>query len=760
VAFTFVTITHTFETADGSAAAGSVDFRPIVPIHNDSTVIKKTVTATLSGAGGVAQLLAANTDPGTTPTGTVYEVTERITGQATLIYYIQVPHDAGTPIDLRSLAGWVGGTGGSGTVSTINGESPDGGGNVVLSASDVGAQPADGDLDGLAALGNGVPIRASGTWGLVSGTPDGTKFLRDDGSWQTTSGTVYTDENARDAIGAALVAGSNVTIIPDDTANTITISAAATGSSGIPASTVDAKGDLIAGTANDTVARRSVGTDGQALLADSAQTTGMAWGAPVPADASVTNAKVSGSAAISADKLADGTTNKVMTATERTKLAGITGSPGWFNVKDYGAVGDGVANDTTAINNALAAVPAGGGVVYLPAGRYKITTSLSITKQLTVLQGAGAGTARSEYNNAGGTRIEVSGALSTPAIQVSLTGLGEPLGGCALKDLTVDGGGTATGVGVHWRSYNSYIERVNVYDFGSHGFHFNGTAGWNLYDSMVTQIRSANNGGAGIYMDVGATDMQFSHCVVFVNSRNLEYRDGSSSQFTNCHFYDATLNGVLINGGGSRTKFMNCKIEGAQQHLVNIDTVNGGTSELQFIGCSIARAGEATTNTYDLVFVQASSGTNGSWKTMFVGCSFDHYGGGNIARYQLNLGSVAQVALVAGCNFGDSSTFGTAAVNNASSGTFPAMLHGNGGDGYKTRRAGTATVASGSTTVAVTHGVVGVTPVAAQVKLTPTNSLGNATKWWVTSVGATTFTINVNTDPGATTATFAWEIDA
>lgn len=47
--------------------------------------------------------------------------------------------------------------------------------------------------------------------------------------------------------------------------------------------------------------------------------------ARTPTDGSVTNAKVAVSAAISADKLADGTTAKVMTATERTKLAGIAG---------------------------------------------------------------------------------------------------------------------------------------------------------------------------------------------------------------------------------------------------------------------------------------------------------------------------------------------------------------------------------------------------------------------------------------------------
>lgn len=48
----------------------------------------------------------------------------------------------------------------------------------------------------------------------------------------------------------------------------------------IPSTLVDAKGDLLAGSAADTVARLAVGTDGQVLTADSAETTGVKWATP------------------------------------------------------------------------------------------------------------------------------------------------------------------------------------------------------------------------------------------------------------------------------------------------------------------------------------------------------------------------------------------------------------------------------------------------------------------------------------------------
>jgi lysophospholipase L1-like esterase len=165
LAFTYVTVTHTFEVANDVPASGAVEFTLVAPMRNEISVVAAPVKATLTVAGLISQKLAANTDPGTTPTGTTYKVTERLTGQPALTYYIQVPHDQGATIDLRALAGWVGGGGGgggSGTVTSVNGEDPDLSGNIVLAASDVGAQPASDALTRLAA--GAVPLSA------VSGT--------------------------------------------------------------------------------------------------------------------------------------------------------------------------------------------------------------------------------------------------------------------------------------------------------------------------------------------------------------------------------------------------------------------------------------------------------------------------------------------------------------------------------------------------------------------------------------------------------------
>lgn len=64
----------------------------------------------------------------------------------------------------------------------------------------------------------------------------------------------------------------------------------------------------------------------------------------------------------------------------------------FVSVKDFDAKGDSINDDTTAIQNAINAVgAAGGGGVYFPAGVYKVTSTLNVTKQNVNLFGTGNG---------------------------------------------------------------------------------------------------------------------------------------------------------------------------------------------------------------------------------------------------------------------------------------------------------------------------------------------------------------------------------
>lgn len=103
MAFTTVTVTCDYDLADGTDPAGTVSFTPTVPMINGTTVVAAKVTQRLDIDGILTIQLDANTDPATQPSGAAYLVEESI-GGATRKYYVTIPHDQGSTLDLSTLA--------------------------------------------------------------------------------------------------------------------------------------------------------------------------------------------------------------------------------------------------------------------------------------------------------------------------------------------------------------------------------------------------------------------------------------------------------------------------------------------------------------------------------------------------------------------------------------------------------------------------------------------------------------------------------
>ena len=128
----------------------------------------------------------------------------------------------------------------------------------------------------------------------------------------------------------------------------------------IPQAIIAAKGDLLAGTANDTVAVLSVGTNGQVLKANSATTSGLEWGTDSSYSAPT----------IGSTSIASGATV--------TTLAGLTLTTPTIN----GATITGTFTSSATVTNGIYSTP----VLVSPEERTSVSTSApTATTNLNVL---------------------------------------------------------------------------------------------------------------------------------------------------------------------------------------------------------------------------------------------------------------------------------------------------------------------------------------------------------------------------------------
>ena len=193
MAFTEVTLQvgAGYRLATGEIPAGTrIRATPMVDMTNGVTVAAREVSIPLDSDGVATKTLYATTDPATTPAGNAYLFRLDVAGRVVREFLAEVPHDAGSTIDIDTLDEL---------------ESP----SVSLLTSVY--QPLDDDLTAVAALGDGFPRRSGGSWTADSAAAHraalGVSLAADVQTFTTAGGATWTKPDGVSTVHVALLAG-------------------------------------------------------------------------------------------------------------------------------------------------------------------------------------------------------------------------------------------------------------------------------------------------------------------------------------------------------------------------------------------------------------------------------------------------------------------------------------------------------------------------------------------------------------------------
>ena len=185
-------------------------------------------------------------------------------------------------------------------------------------------------------------------------------------------------------------------------------------------------------------------------------------------------------------------------ASQRTVLDKLRDA---VSVKDFGAVGDGVADDYAAFSAAMAALPSTGGEIFIPVGTYLIGTQIITTKRIT-FRGEGM-VETSSVSGAG--YMGASTILKAGTMTTAVLSLNHPSSQvCAL---VVRGASGNAGNGIDIKCNGANIENCSVINMGGDGIRIGTDAGGTNQNSFrLINVVLAYNGGHGLYVHDGGAN--------------------------------------------------------------------------------------------------------------------------------------------------------------------------------------------------------------------------------------------------------------
>jgi hypothetical protein len=194
-----------------------------------------------------------------------------------------------------------------------------------------------------------------------------------------------------------------------------------------------------------------------------------------------------------------------VTRTAQAKMRDIV------SVKDFGAVGDGVTDDTAAVQAFFNACQDGRG--YMPPGIYKITSTLNLLPQYSYnIEGsvykntADAGTVI--LNTGTGDAIYINNEPFTPPPKDSQI---------RLSNMTIKGNSSSRD-GIYTRQTMIHLDNVWLTTHGRHGLHLE-----RAYSSSFKQVFFTGNAQNGCYIRIAGNALHFDHCLFNGNAKSDGY---------------------------------------------------------------------------------------------------------------------------------------------------------------------------------------------------------------------------------------------
>jgi hypothetical protein len=368
------------------------------------------------------------------------------------------------------------------------------------------------------------------------------------------------------------------------------------------------------------------------------------------------------------------------TGNQAATLASILGSPtrgpftarAIYDVKDYGALGDGSTDDTTAIQSCINAAPSGS-IVYFPPGTYIVSATIQLSGNITYM-GADSGVSvvkQKSGSNLNAVMASLGWTAGTNATSVAPTDIYR----LQVQGQPADSG---NGHGIVLQSYQSSIEYCYVQSTKGDGIRFDTasqsgsvTVSNTMVENHLFRCQVRTTTGAGINIADATnnklTDGWIRDCIVQNPGGNgVNIQASAGWVVAGCHVYGCNTNGIACSFP-YQTRIVDNYVE-----QIGGSATNANYCAIDFYNGFVNDGGDGSVIANNCIRV-TSAGGNASSSLIGIGVQVSSGGTGNV---------VITGNIILGITDGTTATRGITLVNQNSGSTLNAAVFGNNISGW------------------------------------------------------------------------------